>query len=448
MSSPNTPATINLPAPSRVGQATAVEQSRAVAEVHAAMVMAQQVPRNLDRAVAEMERSCRQMEMASRAFYSFPRAGGTVNGPSIHLARELARCWGNIQHGLHEMRRDDEGHQSEMQAFAWDIQTNTRIAHTFIVPHKRDARGSAQVLTDMRDIYENNANNGSRRVREAIFAVLPPWFVERAKELCNETIAAGRQGETLPQRIDEAIKAFAGGGITQDQLERKQGKPATAWTAHDVAQLEVLFKSLRRGEVTRDEAFPASEQPVTVAEIATPTPPAPQQPEAQDAPAAEQPQVPAQAAHPDRLREMNILFTDTGITTHTGKGSTAANDAARFAWIAEHLGVTVTSTKDLTADQADQAITRLTAAKVEAAQRRTETERHIGELFDGLTPALSGAERLHDLGRLFGREIGAPRDLTNVEVDDLAELLTDCQGQTAAWDVAVTAAEAARRQVV
>jgi hypothetical protein len=439
----NQVAAINLPAPSRVGQATAVEQTRAVAEVHAAMMSARDYPRNIDRAMVEMERSCRQMGMAERAFYAFPRAGQTVNGASIHLARELARCWGNIQHGLHEMRRDDDAHQSEMQAFAWDIETNTRIAHTFIVPHKRDARGGAQVLTDMRDIYENNANNGARRVREAIFAILPPWFVERAKELCNETIAAGRQGQTLPQRIDEAIKAFAGGGVTQDQLEHKQGKLTAAWTAHDVAQLEVLFKSLRRGEVTRDEAFPTAEQPVTVPEIPTPAPVTPPQTERQEAPgdrATELEQAPL--ADPGQLREMNILFTDTGIAAHAGKGSTAINDTARFAWLAEHIGVTVTSTKELTHEQVAEAIELLQAAKVKAAKARVETERRIASLFDQLGADLTGEERLRDLSRLLDRTVTGPLDLTDAELAGIADLLTDCGGQVEAWGAAIDAAEA------
>jgi hypothetical protein len=443
VSSNHAPATINLPAPSRVGQATVVEQSRAVAEVHAAMVMAQQVPRNIDRAMAEMERSCRQMGMAERAFYAFPRAGQTVNGPSIHLARELARCWGNIQHGIAEMRRDDEGHQSEMQAFAWDVQTNTRTAHTFIVPHKRDARGGAQVLTDMRDIYENNTNNGARRVREAIFAVLPPWFVERATELCNETIAAGSQGQTLPQRIDEAIKAFAGGGVTQDQLERKQGKPTAAWTAHDVAQLEVLFKSLRRGEVTRDEAFPTAEQPVTVPEITTPAPATQPQTERQEAPgdrATEPEQAPL--ADPGQLREMNILFTDTGIAARTGTGSTALNDKARFDWIAEYLGVAVVSTKDLTAAQAGQAIELLKAARLDAATARGQAEKSIAAHFDRLDSRMTGDDRLRDLSRLLGRTVIGPVDITDAELADIAALLDDCGGDIEVWGRAVEAAEA------
>ncbi|MFP3990686.1 hypothetical protein U9R90_25115 [Streptomyces sp. E11-3] len=250
--------------PARVGQGTAVEQSRAVAEVQAAIVVAQQVPRDINAAIAEMRQSCAQPFLAERAFFRYNRGSGNITGASVHLARELARCWGNVQYGLTELRRDDEFGQSEMQAFAWDVEKNSRTSSTFIVPHKRDQKGGPKQLTDMRDIYENNANNGARRVREAIFAILPPWFVEEAKELCNKTIRDGG-GKPLPQRIADAIRAFEGLGITQDRIETKLGRPSGKWTDHDVAQLQIAFQSITRGEVTADEEFPPSR--VTVEEI-------------------------------------------------------------------------------------------------------------------------------------------------------------------------------------
>ncbi|MFK0018252.1 hypothetical protein [Streptomyces sp. NPDC090798] len=261
-------------APARIGQGTAVEQSRAVAEVQAAIVVAQQVPRDINSAISEMRQSCQQMFLAERAFFRYSRGSGNITGASVHLARELARCWGNIQYGLVEMRRDDEFGQSEMQAFAWDVEKNSRNSSTFIVPHKRDQKGGPKQLTDMRDIYENNANNGARRVREAIFAILPPWFVEEAKQICTRTLADGG-GKPLPQRIADAIRAFEGIGITQDRIETKLGRPSGKWTEHDVAQLLVAFQSIQRGEVTADEEFPLPR--VTVDEIkqqATEAPPA------------------------------------------------------------------------------------------------------------------------------------------------------------------------------
>ena len=45
-------------------------------------------------------------------------------------------------------------------------------------------------------------------------------------------------------------------GATREQLETKLNRAAKSWTAHDVAQLEVVYTSIRRGEVTKDEEFP------------------------------------------------------------------------------------------------------------------------------------------------------------------------------------------------
>lgn len=253
-----------LPAPTHIGQATAVEQSRAVAEVQAAIVVAQQCPRNIPAAIEAMRASCTQKGLAERAFFRYSRGGGTITGPSVHLARELARCWGNIQYGIAELRRDDITGVSEMQAFAWDVQTNTRSAQVFIVPHMRDKRGGPERLTDMRDVYENNANNGARRLREAIFSVLPPWFTEDAKDRCMKTLTEGG-GKPLAQRVADAINLFGALGVSVSQLEQKLDRKSASWTEHDLAQLLVTYKSLQRGEVTKEEEFPPER--VTGAEV-------------------------------------------------------------------------------------------------------------------------------------------------------------------------------------
>ena len=277
----------NLPAeqtptvavPGRVGQATAIEQSRAVAEVQAAVVVAQQVPRSIGVARTAMQESCQQLRLAERAFYRFPRGGQTVSGPSVYLARELARCWGNVQHGIAELRRDDQHGESEMLAWAWDVQMNTRASNTFIVPHKRDKRGGPEKLVDLRDIYENNTNMAARRVREAIFSILPPYFVEEAVDICEATLARG-DGKPLTERVNSAVKVFDAIGITLDQLELKLGRPQSQWTGHDLAQLRTTHRSIQRREVTVDDEFP---QPRVTADEIT-GPPVEQAPEPEYAP--------------------------------------------------------------------------------------------------------------------------------------------------------------------
>jgi hypothetical protein len=255
------------PAPAApVSQATSIEQSRAVAEVQAMVVVAQQRPRSTQAAIDQLRTSCSQMTLAERAFYRYPRDETTVTGPTIHLARELARVWGNITYGIHELRRDDDQRVSEMMAWAWDLQTNTRNSNTFLVPHFRDTRKGRKPIVDLRDVYENNTNQAARRVREAIFAVLPPWLVETAKDLCAQTLRDGG-GVPLAKRIADARDWFTRRGITVDQLEAKLDRAADRWTEHDVAQLSILMGSLHRGETTLDEEFAPPR--VTAAEIQT-----------------------------------------------------------------------------------------------------------------------------------------------------------------------------------
>lgn len=255
-------------APQRIGQATAIEQSRAVAEVQAAVVMARQFPRNVQAAIEEMKDACSQIELARDAFFEYPRAKETVSGPTVHLARELARCWGNIQYGITELSRDDYRGESEMKAWAWDLQTNATSSNTFIVPHKRDTKTGVRELTDMRDIYENNANNGARRVREAIFALLPVWFRSRAEQLCQETLENGG-GVPLAERIAEAVAAFERLRVTPAQIAAKFNRPTVdALTAAHVAKLGVIYTSIKQGTVTVADEFPEEAGRISAADLA------------------------------------------------------------------------------------------------------------------------------------------------------------------------------------
>jgi hypothetical protein len=235
-----------------VSQTAAIEQARAVAEVQAAVTVAQKMPRNEALAERTMTDSCGRLAMAERAFYRVPNRG---EGPTVHLARELARIWGNIDYGVRELRRDDEAGESEIQAFAWDQQTNTRTTRTFIVPHARMANKKRKRLDDLGDIYLNNQNIGARAVRECIFAVLPAPFTEQAQELCKSTLQHG-EGEPLEARIPKMVAAFDGIGIGVSRLEGKLGRKRPDWTAADVATMKVTFASIKRGEVNADEEFP------------------------------------------------------------------------------------------------------------------------------------------------------------------------------------------------
>jgi hypothetical protein len=262
-------------------------------------------------------------------------------------------------------------------------------------------------------------------------------LVESTPQRC--VMRGQRKGEEW-QQVEWTIERAAQLGLTGKDQWKKQ--PQTMLVARATGELcrliaaDALYAMPYAAEELDGDSPGGGNGParVTVEEIVTarqgtaeqPTPPA----------ATEQ-----RRAADGQLRELNILFTETGIAAHTGKGSTALNDKARFDWLAEHVGVTVVSTKDLTPDQATKAIGLLHAAQVDAATARGQAEKSIAGHFDRLDPNMTGTARLQDLSRLLGRAVMGPQDINHAELVDIAALLADCP-DTAVWAKVVDAAEA------
>jgi hypothetical protein len=293
---PDVPGVAPVPQVARVSQGTAVEMSRAAAEVLAAIQVAQAVPRDIFAARQEMQEACSQLGLARRAFFAFPRAGQTVSGPTIHLAQELARIWRNTQYGMKQLRVDEIAGETELEAFAWDVQTNTRNSTTIVIPHRMDTKQGPKQLTDARDIYENNANMGSRRMRSSIYRILPKWFTDEAEEICRATVRAGESGIRFDQRVEILVKELGRGGVQLRRIEDKVGRKRAEWTTDDVVDLEIILGTLKRGEIKRDEAFP--DERVTADELIGAGQPAPAAKPAQSrrasapSPAADEEEIP------------------------------------------------------------------------------------------------------------------------------------------------------------
>jgi len=237
---------------SLVSQASAIEQARAIAEVQAAVTVAQNRPRDLAAVEREMREACARTALADRAFYSVQNRG---NGPSVHLARELASIWGNMDSSVRELRRDDVAGESEMIAFSWDQQRNTRNSRSFIQPHEKSTRTGRKKLTDLNDIYLSNQNTGARALRECIFATLPAWFTEAAQDICRSTLKNG-EGEPLADRIPKMVAAFGKVGVSVARLEARAGSIQANWTGDDFADLKIGYTSITRDGLKADDEFP------------------------------------------------------------------------------------------------------------------------------------------------------------------------------------------------
>lgn len=256
------------------------ESSRAMSEVQASLVIAKKFPRDEKAAIDRILNACTRESLANVSVYQYSRGGTDITGPSIRLAEALAQNWGNMQFGIRELEQSNG--ESTVEAFAWDLETNTRQIKVFQVPHVRHTKAGAKPLTDPRDIYELVANNGARRVRACILGVIPGDVVELALNQCETTMTA--QADTSPEAQKKILDAFAKYGVTKDQIEKKIQRRMDAITAAQVVNLRKIMSSLKDGMSQPGEWF--DKEPATVA--ATVPPPA-KRSKKQEEPAAEFP---------------------------------------------------------------------------------------------------------------------------------------------------------------
>ena len=243
------------------------DSQRAIAEVQAALVIAKQFPRNPIEAYDRVMNACQRPGLAQSAVYSYARGGTSVTGPSIRLAEMLAQNWGNIQYGIREL--SSENGESTVEAFAWDVETNTRQTKVFQVPHIRYTRQGTKKLTDPRDIYELVANNGARRLRACILGVIPGDVVDAAVDQCEKTIHAS--ADTSPEGVQKLIKAFEQFGVSKDDIEGFIQRRVDAITPANVVSLRKIFTSLRDGMSSAKDWFKGVKT-VEVAAVEAPKP--------------------------------------------------------------------------------------------------------------------------------------------------------------------------------
>jgi len=263
--SPNMPNNSMLANFGNVNQGTvAIEASRAIAEAQGKLVIAKRFPRDEIGAYARVSQACQRHGIAEKAFYSYPRAGSTVSGPSIRFAEELARCWGNIDYGIKELSQD-EG-RSEMQAYAWDLETNAMSVQNFTNPHIREANGKSKALTSQRDIYENNANMGARRLRSRILAILPTDLVDMAMMECKKTIA-GNNAEPLIDRVKKMVVSFEKIGVTKEMLEKRLKRKIDTMTLDDFTDYIGIFNAIKQNESKISDWFEAEKEALELTEL-------------------------------------------------------------------------------------------------------------------------------------------------------------------------------------
>ena len=218
-------------------------ESAARSEIEGAMVLARRFPRNENEARGRTLAACKRREFAESAHYVLRRGRNVIVGPSVALAREFARVWGNIRYGADIVYDDDE--KRVVRAWAWDVERNTRPSED-VGFKKLILRGSKWTRPDERDLRELTNGQAARAVRNCLLHLLPDDFKQAAMNECDKTIASAFFANPEAAR-EKLITGFQQLGISVDALEAWLGCALTSINARQVVQLRAIYKDISTG---------------------------------------------------------------------------------------------------------------------------------------------------------------------------------------------------------
>jgi hypothetical protein len=233
----------------------AVEETRAIAEVQAKVVMAHKFPRVEEACIKKIKKACAADSLADEevAFYAYSRGTKPIMAPSIRLAEAIAQNWNNLHYGIEEVMRGDD--YSEMRVHSWDYENNTGKDVKFRAGHYRDTKNGKKRVTDERDIFEVITAAASKRARQCILAAVPLYVLDEAVASVRAAIRAKQSGIPLSVRIARMMKSFIKFNISQEMVERHLGKALKEINEEDLEAMYAIFTSIKDGVTTVSEWF-------------------------------------------------------------------------------------------------------------------------------------------------------------------------------------------------
>lgn len=251
-------------------------------------------------------------ETATGCFYSLPRGGKNIQGPSVRLAELALSAYGNVSVGCRIISVVSSGESPHVviQAVAHDLQTNSRIS----LEKRRRIVGKRSKGGVPDEDDTTLAVNACTAIafRDCVLKIVPQVFIKPAFEAAKK-VAIG-DARTLTDRRNKSIETFAKMGVPAARvLAKLEKKTVEEIGLDDLETLIGLHNAIRDNEVTIDEAFPLPKAAAPAANP-PPAPPAATQTQAaatpaQETKAAEPASTPAAASPPAGATETRYDIT-------------------------------------------------------------------------------------------------------------------------------------------
>lgn len=233
--------------PKSTALTTAQESAAAAAsaEVQAAIMVALKFPRDEARAQDKLMKTCESPAFANVAEYGYPRGGEQITGPSVNMAREAARVFGNIRYGVDVVHDDDK--LRTLRGWAWDLETNTKISFDDTFAKLIFRKKGGWIVPDERDLRELTNRRAAFLERNCILKLIPKHIIDEAMDACARTRVLAAKAD--PQALAKMVKAFEAlkPSVTVDDLVAYLKHPLDDTTHEEVAALQPIWKSIKDG---------------------------------------------------------------------------------------------------------------------------------------------------------------------------------------------------------
>jgi len=190
-------------------------------------------------------------ETASSCTYSVPRGGKPITGPSVHLARILVQCWGNVRIDAKVVDITDKHVISE--STCGDIENNVAVK----IQVRRSIMTKNGRMNDDMITVTGNAGNAIA-YRNAVYNVIPKSVIDKVYKSATGLLTGDISDETKlikkrNQVVEGLKKAY---GVSEEEILKAVGKSQIEYIGPDeIVVLIGIGTAIKEGDTTIDQAF-------------------------------------------------------------------------------------------------------------------------------------------------------------------------------------------------
>lgn len=201
-----------------------------------------------------MEFATLDEETAAACFYTLPRSGKAIQGPSVRLAEIAVHCYGNIRDSVRTVEVVPRGPNPHVvvQAMCHDLETNVAVC---IEKRRRVTKKKKNAFPDEDDVNLAVNSCASIAFRDAAFKVIPQALIKPVWEKCKQ-VAIG-QAKSIVETRTKCIDRLNKMGVPTDRILNTLGvRDAEGIMKNELELLFGLGTAIKDGDCTIEEAFP------------------------------------------------------------------------------------------------------------------------------------------------------------------------------------------------